>query len=159
MTKQVDLVVVGGGTAGIVAAKTAAGFGARVVLVERDRTGGDCLWTGCVPSKALIAVASEAKAIRSAHRFGIDVDGMSVDFEKVMKHVHDAIAEIAPIDSPEALRDAGVEVIAGDAVFTGPGTVQIGTRKMAFTQAVVTTGARPTVPPIDGLDKIGRAHV
>ena len=86
-----DLLVLGGGTAGIVAAKTAARFGARVLLVERDRTGGDCLWTGCVPSKALLAAAESAAGARRAERFGVLVDGIRVDFPRVMQHVHAAI--------------------------------------------------------------------
>ena len=77
-----DLLVVGGGTAGLVAAKTAAGFGASVLLVERDRIGGDCLWTGCVPSKALLGAAHAAHDARTAARYGIHVDGVTVDFPR-----------------------------------------------------------------------------
>lgn len=161
-----DLVVVGGGTAGIVAAKTAAGFGVRVALIERERTGGDCLWTGCVPSKALIAVASAAATIRSGHRFGIDAGEPRVDFARVMEHVHGSIDHIAPVDSPEALTAAGVTVVAGNAVFTGTDTVDVDAdaaaavavaadgRSLTFTQAVITTGARPTVPPIAGIESV-----
>lgn len=151
---RADVVVVGGGTAGIVAAKTAAGFGLRVVLIERDRTGGDCLWTGCVPSKALLAAASVAATVRTASRFGIDTEPPRVDFARVMQHVHSSIAETAPIDSPEALTEAGVHVIHGDAVFTGPNTVMVGTRRLQFGQAIVTTGAHPTVPAIDGIEHV-----
>lgn len=99
MSDTVDLVIVGGGTAGIVAAKTAAGFGARVVLVERHRTGGDCLWTGCVPGKSLIAAARAAHAMRSGARFGIQPVEPKIDFGAVMAHVHAAIARIEPDDS------------------------------------------------------------
>ena len=152
--EKTDLVVVGGGTAGIVAAKTAAGFGREVVLVERERTGGDCLWTGCVPSKALLAAASVAATVRSASRFGIDTEPPRVDFARVMQHVHSAIAEIAPVDSPEALAEAGVQVIDADAVFTGPNTVLVGTRTLRFGQAIVTTGAHPTVPAIEGIEHV-----
>ena len=149
-----DLVVVGGGTAGIVAAKTAAGFGIDVVLIERERTGGDCLWTGCVPSKALIAAASAAATARSAHHLGVDVGEMRVDFPRVMAHVHRSVEEIAPIDSPEALTAAGVNVVHGDAIFTGADTVTVDSRPIQFRQAVITTGARPTVPPITGIDAV-----
>jgi pyruvate/2-oxoglutarate dehydrogenase complex dihydrolipoamide dehydrogenase (E3) component len=151
---NVDLVVVGGGTAGIVAAKTAAGLGTSVVLIERERTGGDCLWTGCVPSKALIAAASAAAATRSAHRFGVDVGPTRVDFPRVMAHVHGSIDRIAPIDSPEALTAAGVTVVYGDAVFTAPNTVTVCSRPLHFALAVITTGARPTVPSITGLASV-----
>lgn len=152
MPTDADVVVVGGGTAGIVAAKTAAGFGVRVVLIERERPGGDCLWTGCVPSKALIAAASTAATIRYARSFGIDAGEPRVDFPRVMAHVSRAIAEIAPVDSPEALTEAGVIVVAGDAVFTGPDTVAVGSGSLHFGQAIITTGASPSVPPISGLD-------
>lgn len=149
-----DVVVVGGGTAGIVAAKTAARFGVRVVLIERERTGGDCLWTGCVPSKALIAAASVAASAASAHRFGIDVERPRIDFPRVMAHVHRAIERIAPIDSPEALTAEGVTVVHGDAVFTGPNELTVDARTLRFTQAILTTGARPTVPHITGLGSV-----
>ncbi|MGB3771097.1 MAG: FAD-dependent oxidoreductase [Rhodococcus sp. (in: high G+C Gram-positive bacteria)] len=154
LPRTADLVVVGGGTAGIVAAKTAAGFGAKVVLIERDRTGGDCLWTGCVPSKALIAAASAAATARRGHALGVDVDGVSVDFARVMKHVHGAIETIEPVDSPKALTDAGVVVVDGSAVFTGARTLSVGDRTLTFGRAIVTTGARAATPPIQGLDRV-----
>nr|WP_314144970.1 FAD-dependent oxidoreductase [uncultured Rhodococcus sp.] len=150
----VDLMVIGGGTAGIVAAKTAANLGAAVVLIERARTGGDCLWTGCVPSKALIAAASAAATVRSASRFGVDVGSAHVDFGRVMAHVRRSIDHIAPIDSPQALTDAGVTVMHGDAVFTAPDAVTVDGRPLRFVQAIVTTGAEPTIPPIPGLATI-----
>lgn len=150
----IDLVVVGGGTAGIVAAKTAAAFGAEVVLIERERTGGDCLWTGCVPSKALIAAASAAATARSAHQLGVDVGEIRVDFPRVMAHVRRSIEHIAPVDSPESLTAAGVTVVHGDAVFTAANTVTVDSRPLHFLQAILTTGARPTVPPLSGLDRV-----
>lgn len=146
-----DLVVLGGGTAGIVGAKTAAQLGARVLLVERDRPGGDCLWTGCVPSKALLAAAAAAAGARRAARFGVEVSDVRVDFARVMRHVHGAIAQIAPVDSPEALREAGVEVLIGRAAFTSSSTLQVDGRQIAFRQALIATGAAPAVPPIPGL--------
>ncbi len=146
-----DLIVVGGGTAGIVGAKTAAQLGARVLLIERERPGGDCLWTGCVPSKALLAAASAAAAARGAGRVGVDVGGVRVDFARVMAHVHGAIAHIEPTDSPDALRAAGVQVLKGVARFTGPDTIEVDGRSIAFRQALLATGADPAVPPIDGL--------
>lgn len=146
-----DLVVVGGGTAGIVGAKTAARFGARVLLIERDRTGGDCLWTGCVPSKALLAAADVAATARSGHRLGVEVDGVSVDFHAVLDHVRGAIDHIAPIDSPQALEAEGVTVWHGDAKFTGRDQVAVGDRRATFSQALLATGAAPAVPRIPGL--------
>jgi len=99
-----DLLIIGGGTAGIVAAKTAAGLGASVLLVERDRTGGDCLWNGCVPSKALLSAAHAAADAHAAARFGVHVDVVRIDFSQVMEHVRRAIATIEPEDSPAARR-------------------------------------------------------
>lgn len=91
---RADLLVIGGGTAGLLAAQTAAAFGVRVVLVERDRTGGDRLWTGCIPSKSLIAAASAAAQIRRAHTLGIDAHDVTVDFPRVMRHAHSSCPNI-----------------------------------------------------------------
>lgn len=146
-----DLLVVGGGTAGIVAAKTAAGFGASVLLVERDRTGGDCLWTGCVPSKALLAAAHAAADARSAAHLGVHVETVRVDFAEVMAHVRLAIAAIEPTDSPAALRAAGVRVVHGTALLTGPTTATVDGTCVRFRQALLATGSAPLMPPIQGL--------
>jgi pyruvate/2-oxoglutarate dehydrogenase complex dihydrolipoamide dehydrogenase (E3) component len=146
-----DLLVVGGGTAGLVSAQTAAGLGARVALVERARTGGDCLWTGCVPSKALVAAGARAAEARRASRMGVHVGDVSVDLAEVMAHVQDAIRTIEPVDSSAALEAAGVRVIAGDLTFTGPHSAQVDGRPLAFEQAVVCTGSAPLLPPLPGL--------
>ncbi|MCZ2823237.1 MULTISPECIES: dihydrolipoyl dehydrogenase family protein [unclassified Modestobacter] len=146
-----DLLVIGGGTAGIVAATTAAALGARVLLTERERTGGDCLWTGCVPSKALLASATAAADARAAARLGVDVAGVEVDFARVMIHVKQAIATIEPVDSPETLRSKGVTVLTGDAVFTGPDRATVDGREMRFRAAVIATGSGPALPPVPGL--------
>ncbi|GAA1448753.1 FAD-dependent oxidoreductase [Mycobacterium cookii] len=150
-TQRWDLLVLGGGTAGIVAAKTAARLGARVLLVERDRTGGDCLWTGCVPSKALLAAGEAAAGVRRAGRFGVTVDEVRVDFAQVMEHVHGAVRQIAPVDSIEALEAAGVTVRTGHGRFVGEGALDLDGETVRFTQAVVATGAAPAVPPVPGL--------
>ncbi|WCI08818.1 FAD-dependent oxidoreductase [Arthrobacter sp. OVS8] len=110
----IDFLVVGGGTAGIVGATTAAGFGARTVLVEQARTGGDCLWTGCVPSKTLLSAAEHAKA---AHT----LTGQPPEFAAVRNRIFAAISTIEPVDSPEALEAAGVEVLKGTLTFRSPG--------------------------------------
>ena len=151
MPGRLDLLVVGGGTAGIVGAKTAASFGARVLLVERDRTGGDCLWTGCVPSKSLLAAAAAAADARAATRFGVHTGDVRVDFTQVMAHVQSAIAAIAPTDSVAALEAAGVQVLTGNLTFTGAHTAEVDGRAVSFAQALVATGAAPAIPPIDGL--------
>lgn len=146
-----DLVVVGGGTGGIVCALIAAGAGARVALIERDRTGGDCLWTGCVPSKALIAAAALAHRMRHADAVGLAPVRPDLDFARVMAHVHAARERIAPEDSPERLRRDGVQVLEGDARFVAPGCVEVAGRTLSWRAAIVATGSEPAVPPIPGL--------
>ncbi len=146
-----DLLVIGGGTAGLVAAKTAAGFGASVLLIERDRIGGDCLWTGCVPSKALLSAAHAAHDARTSTRYGIRVDGVTVDFPAVMAHVRRAIATIEPTDSPAAMRATGVSAAHASARFTSPQAAIVDGHQVQFRQALVATGAAPVMPPIPGL--------
>jgi pyruvate/2-oxoglutarate dehydrogenase complex dihydrolipoamide dehydrogenase (E3) component len=146
-----DLLVIGGGTAGIVAAKTAAGFGASVLLVERDRTGGDCLWTGCVPSKALLAAAHAAADARAAARLGVHVEAVRVDFAEVMAHVRLAITTIEPEDAPAALRAAGARVVHGTARLSGPDTAVVDGTTITFRQALLATGSAPSMPDIPGL--------
>jgi pyruvate/2-oxoglutarate dehydrogenase complex dihydrolipoamide dehydrogenase (E3) component len=146
-----DLLVVGGGTAGIVAARTAARLGATVLLVEQDRTGGDCLWTGCVPSKALLAAAHTAANARAAHRHGIQVGRVEVDFPAVMAGVRAAIAAVAPVDSPDRLRQDGVRVARGRVRFGAGGTATVGEHTVAFSRAVLACGAEPVMPDAAGL--------
>lgn len=149
-----DLLVVGGGTAGLVAARTAAGFGASVLLVERDRTGGDCLWTGCVPSKALLAAAAAAASVRTAGRLGVYVSGIEIDFPAVMAHVHGTRTSIAPDDSPASLEAAGVRVVHAQAQLVGPRTVLVGGQRVEPRQVVVAVGSSPVVPDLPGLHEV-----
>lgn len=151
---DVDLAVIGGGTAGLVGAQTAAGLGARVVLIEEERTGGDCLYTGCVPSKALLAAASAAAQARRASRYGIDVDGVTVDFARVMQHVRQAITHIEPVDSPEALGRAGVEVVTGRARVLPHGGLRVGTRTIRARHVLVATGSGPAIPDVHGIEAV-----
>ncbi len=150
-----DLLVLGAGSAGLVGARTAASLGASVLLVERDRTGGDCLWTGCVPSKALLAAADRAADARRAGRLGVHAGEVRIDFGQVMRHVRGAIGEIEPADSPEALRAAGVQVQHGIARLTGPDTAEVDGAPVRFRQALLAVGSRPALPPIPGLAAVG----
>jgi pyruvate/2-oxoglutarate dehydrogenase complex dihydrolipoamide dehydrogenase (E3) component len=151
-----NLVVLGGGTAGLVSAAGAAGLGARVALVERNLLGGDCLNVGCVPSKALIASARAAATIRAAGRFGVRVpEGTEVDFAAVMERMRRLRAGISIHDSAARFRDLGVDVFLGSARFTGPDTVAVGDQTLRFHRAVIATGARAARPPIPGLAETG----
>ncbi len=152
MSRRYDLVVLGGGTAGLVSATIAAGIGARVALIERDRTGGDCLWTGCVPSKSLIAAAGLAHRMRHADAVGLTPTEPEIDFARVMDRVHGAIAAIEPADSPDRLRAAGVEVVTGDGRFTSPDAIEVAGRELRFTSALAATGSSPATPELPGID-------
>ncbi|TAM85246.1 MAG: oxidoreductase [Jatrophihabitans sp.] len=143
--------VIGGGTAGIVAARTAAALGARVLMAEHRRTGGDCLWTGCVPSKSLLAAAGAAATARGADRLGVSVEQVRVDFAAVMAHVRAAIGAIEPQDSPRALAEAGVRVVQATARFTGRDRAEVDGVTVRFRQALVATGSEPSLPPVPGL--------
>ncbi|MGI8548437.1 MAG: FAD-dependent oxidoreductase, partial [Gemmatimonadaceae bacterium] len=149
---QYDLIAIGGGTAGLVAAAGAVGVGApRVALIERDRLGGECLWTGCVPSKALIACARAAHEVHTAGRFGVRANDVSIDAVAVWDWVRNARARIEPHDSPDRFRALGVEVIKGEACFTGERALRVGDRSMTAKRIVLATGSRPVLPPVDGL--------
>jgi pyruvate/2-oxoglutarate dehydrogenase complex dihydrolipoamide dehydrogenase (E3) component len=140
-----DLVVIGGGTAGLVCAVGAAGLGARVALVERALLGGDCLNTGCVPSKALLRSARAVHEARHAVRLGVRAT-TDVDFGAVMARMRATRADIAPHDSAARLASHGVDVFLGDGRFTGRRAVEVGGATLRFRRAVVATGSRPTVP-------------
>ena len=115
MTAQFDIAVIGAGSAGLTAARFAARLGRRVALIEGNRVGGDCTWTGCVPSKALLHAAKAAHTVRNANRYGITSGESRVDFGAVMGWVRRAIADVFAQESPETLRSEGVEVIEGRA--------------------------------------------
>jgi len=148
------LVVIGGGTAGLVCAMGAAGLGARVALVERALLGGDCLNTGCVPSKALLRSARAAADARRAPTVGVRVGDVDPDFAAVMGRMRERRADISPHDSAERLRAAGVDVYFGDARFAGTSTIAVAGRELTFRRAVIATGSRPAVPPIRGIDTV-----
>lgn len=150
-----NLVVIGGGTAGLVTAAGAAGLGAKVALIERHLLGGDCLNVGCVPSKALISAARAAAAVRRAGEFGVRVpEGVDVDFAAVMQRMRGLRASIAPHDSAARFRELGVDVYLGDARFSGRDTVAVGGQTLRFRKAAICTGARAAAPPAPGLDQV-----
>ena len=146
-----DLVVVGGGTAGLVSAAGAAGLGARVAIVERHLLGGDCLNVGCVPSKALIRSARAAAEARRAPRLGVAVGTIEPNFGAIMQRMRERRAGISPNDSAQRLNRAGIHVFFGDATFTNERTLAVAGRSLRFNRAVIATGSRPTAPPVLGL--------
>jgi pyruvate/2-oxoglutarate dehydrogenase complex dihydrolipoamide dehydrogenase (E3) component len=149
-----DFVVIGGGTAGLVSAVGAASLGARVALVERDRLGGDCLNTGCVPSKAILRTARAIGELRRADALGVRVTGVDVDFPAVMRRMRQRRADLAVNDSAQRLTRLGIQVFFGDAAFTSAREIAVGSETLRFTRAAIATGSRPAVPPIDGLANI-----
>ena len=149
-----DFVVLGGGTAGLVSAVGAAGLGARVALVERDLLGGDCLNTGCVPSKAVIRSARLVGEVKRASALGVTTGAVEVDFGAVMRRMRQRRASIAHNDSAERLRKAGVDVFFGAAAFVDEQTVAVDDQRLRFRRAVIATGGRPTAPPVPGLETV-----
>jgi len=154
-----NVVVIGAGSAGLVAAYISAAVKAKVTIVEKHRMGGDCLNTGCVPSKALIRSAKLLSHIRRAREFGIRAASAEFDFADVMERVQRVVRTVAPHDSAERYTGLGVEVIEGEARITSPWTVAVktaeGTRTLTTRAIVIAAGARPFVPPIPGIEDVG----
>ncbi len=160
MAQPYDLVVVGMGSGGMVAAEFAVSLGLRVVVAERDRVGGDCLWTGCVPSKALLAAAKVAHHVRRSEEFGITAGPPEVDRVRVWERIRAVQAEIAATDDDPARFEAeGIEIVRGAARLTGPTSVTVATdagdRVLDTRFVLLATGSRPVIPPIDGLAAAG----
>ena len=150
-----NLVVIGGGTAGLVSAVGAAGLGAKVALIEKHFMGGDCLNVGCVPSKAILRAARAVASVRDAAEFGVTVpSGMTVDFAKVMERMRRLRADISPHDSAQRFSDLGVDIFLGAGKFSGTDTVEVGGQTLRFAKAVIATGARAAAPPIPGLKDV-----
>ncbi len=154
--KKYNLVVIGAGTAGLVTAAGAAGLGAKVALVERFLMGGDCLNFGCVPSKGVIASSRIMSLVKQAGMYGVKVPASpEVDFPAVMERMRRLRARISPNDSVKRFTDLGVDVFLGDARFSGPDSVEVNSKTLRFSKAVIATGARPSDPAIQGLNEAG----
>jgi pyruvate/2-oxoglutarate dehydrogenase complex dihydrolipoamide dehydrogenase (E3) component len=159
-----DLAVIGAGAAGLSVTAAAAQLGLNVVLIERERMGGDCLNVGCVPSKALLAAAHAASAARAAERFGVrlpaartdwpKIDWPQIDWEALRAHVHGAIAAIEPMDSAARYRALGATVLEGEARFLDPATIAADGRTVTARRYVVAAGSRAVLPPIPGLERV-----
>ncbi|WP_296988030.1 dihydrolipoyl dehydrogenase family protein [Thalassospira sp. UBA1131] len=149
-----DICVIGAGSGGLSVAAGAVQMGAKVVLIEKGKMGGDCLNTGCVPSKALLAAGHAAENARRASRFGVSTGPVEIDFGRAIDHVHSVIAGIAPHDSVERFEELGCTVIQAEARFTGPGELVAGDTTIKAKRFVIATGSRAAVPPIPGLETV-----
>ncbi len=153
-TDIVDLCVIGAGAAGLTTAAIGAQLGARTVLIERAEMGGECLNSGCVPSKALLAAAKAAHAARSAGRFGVNRAAPEIDFAAVRRHVRGVMEAIAPHDSVERFEGLGVDVLRAEASFVGPREIAAGNRMVRARHIVIATGSEPAIPPIPGIESV-----
>ncbi len=148
------LTVIGAGSAGLVAAYIAAAVKARVALIEKDKMGGDCLNTGCVPSKALIRSAKILSYVDRAKQFGFQAGRINYQFAEVMQRVQEIIAKVEPHDSVERYSELGVDCIKGAARLISPWEVSVDGKTISARSLVVATGGRPFIPPISGLDQV-----
>lgn len=158
MAARYDVVAIGGGTGGMTVARLAKASGAKVAIVDRETLGGDCLHTGCVPTKTMVASAKLFHDIKRASAFGIRVGPAELDFAGFMARKDAVIAEIQAVDSPEAFRDSGIDVLIGDACFESPHELRVGEEIVEAGKFVIAAGSRPTMPeaiaPAGGLTNI-----
>ncbi|MFL1456766.1 FAD-dependent oxidoreductase [Marinobacter sp. GN3S48] len=151
-----NLLVIGGGSAGLVSAYIAAAVKAKVALIEKHKMGGDCLNTGCVPSKALIRSAKAADTMRHGNRYGLESVPVKGSFKNIMNRVQEVVAKVEPHDSPERYRNLGVDCIFGEASFVSPWELEVKhsdgrTERLTARSIVIATGGKPAMPPIPGL--------
>ena len=150
-----DLIVIGGGSAGLTAARFARQLGLSVALVEKSRIGGDCTWTGCVPSKALLKAADVAHEMRNAGHYGLPEQRPDIDLEPVMSRVKAVIGRIYHAESLDSLRSEGIDVVIGPARFQDSRTISVDGRELTARRFLICTGASPAVPPIPGMETVG----
>jgi pyruvate/2-oxoglutarate dehydrogenase complex dihydrolipoamide dehydrogenase (E3) component len=155
MSDLFDVVVIGGGTAGLVTASGCARLGRRTALIEREKLGGDCLWTGCVPTKALVATAKLAHQMRHADAFGLTAVDVQVTPRAVMDSMREQRRRVEPHDDPEKFRKLGIDVIEGSARLVARNEVEVNGRRLAARDIVIATGTRTAIPPIEGLAEHG----
>jgi len=155
MAVDYDIVIIGGGSGGLVVASAAAQLNAKVALVEKNRLGGDCLWFGCVPSKSLLHASRVAHEVKHSSRFGIYTTPPDIQFSEATGHVQNVISTIQPHDSPERFESLGVEVIFGEGQFKDQKTFTVNGRDLKARAFVVSTGSSPQVPPIEGIEEAG----
>mmetsp|Transcript_15925 Transcript_15925/g.24602 ORF Transcript_15925/g.24602 Transcript_15925/m.24602 type:complete len:264 (+) Transcript_15925:520-1311(+) len=154
---EYDLVVIGGGTAGMVTAAAASIYGAKTCMIERHMIGGDCLVTGCVPSKALLKSAQVAKQLKSSTKFGIELEAPpQINFGKVMDRVRKLRADVSKHDAAEKFSNTyGFDLAMGQAEFTSPKSIAVNGVELSFVRACIASGGRPKIPSdIIGLDQV-----
>jgi len=149
-----DLAIIGAGSTGLIAADFAVKLGARVALLERDRIGGDCTWTGCVPSKSLLKVAKVAHEMRTASRFGVQSQTPVVDMKQVREYLRSTVQQIYQGTTPEAMSAKGLDVRLGPVGFVDAHTLLVGDKRLTARKILIATGARPSTPPIEGLNDV-----
>lgn len=154
MTRNYDLAIIGMGAAGLIAASLAKEMGARVALLEKDKIGGDCTWTGCVPSKTLLKTAKVAHMMRTAGKYGLPPTDPKIDIKSVLGHVQDVISVIYQHTTPESLQSRGVDFYQGEAHFLDMHRLSLGEEELRANYIVLCTGAQPAIPPIPGLESV-----
>ena len=153
-TPDYDIAILGAGASGLIAADFAVQLGARTALIDKGPIGGDCTWSGCVPSKSLIKVASVAHHARTAARYGIGVSAPTTDMTEVRAYLRATIQQIYEPTMPEALRRKGMDVLMGAARFLDPHTLQVGTERIRAKKILINSGAEPRIPAITGLSDV-----
>ncbi|WP_282021001.1 FAD-dependent oxidoreductase [Planomicrobium okeanokoites] len=148
MAKMYDIAIIGAGAAGLTAAFTAAGFSKKVVLIDKNLPGGECTWSGCIPSKSLINIAEE---VHHAKKYTPD---LQVDTSAVLKNIQDVIQKVYAGESPEVLKKSGIDFVNGYAKFVGPHAVEVEGERIEAKKIILSTGSSPMVPPIEGLDQV-----
>lgn len=153
-TPNVDICIIGAGSAGLSLAAGAAQLGAKVVLIEQGKMGGECLNNGCIPSKSLLASAKVANIIKNSQSFGVNASLNEINYAKVREHIHNVMNKIAPHDSAERFNGLGVTVISGKAQFVDPETIKVNDQLIKARRFVIATGSAPAIPSLQGLSNV-----
>jgi len=152
--KNYDVVIIGGGSAGLTAAAYASQFGARTLIIEERKIGGDCTWYGCIPSKTLLKIASVVHEMRTANKYGLEAHSPKVDLAAIMGEIQKTILEVYAEESPEKLLSEGIDVLIGQAKFLDKQRLMVQNEEIFAKKILIATGASPIIPEIPGLDSI-----